>query len=64
MLINVEINNTIFTLVCIYAPNYRSSRNSFFKNTEHGIGIPIVGEDFNETIKIIDRKTSKQSASK
>ena len=30
ILINVEINNTIFTLVCIYAPNCRSSRNSFF----------------------------------
>ena len=61
MLINVEINNTIFTLVCIYPPNYRSSRNAFFKNTEHGIGIPIVGEDFIETLKIIDRKTSRSN---
>jgi exonuclease III len=31
ILINVDINNTIFTLICIYAPNCRSSRNSFFK---------------------------------
>jgi hypothetical protein len=31
ILINVEINNTIFTLVYIYAPNCRSSRSSFFK---------------------------------
>ena len=56
MLINAEINNTIFTLVCIYAPNYRSSRNAFLKQVsdkiqEHGIGIPIVGEDFSETLK-------------
>ena len=66
MLINVEINNTIFTLVCMYAPNYRSSRNAFFKKVsdkiqEHCIGIPIVGGDFNETSKIIDRKTSRSN---
>ena len=66
ILINVEINNTIFTLVCIYAPNCRSSRNSFFKKVsdkiqEHGIGIPIVGGDFNETLKVIDRKTSRSN---
>jgi exonuclease III len=66
ILINVEINNTIFTLVCIYAPNCRSSRNSFFKKVtdkiqEHGIGIPIVGGDFNETLKSIDRKTSRSN---
>ena len=66
ILINVEINNTIFTLVCIYAPNCRSSRNSFFKKVsdkiqEHGISIPIVGGDFNETLKVIDRKTSRSN---
>jgi len=51
MLINVEINNTIFTVVCIYAPNCRNSRNYFFKKVsdktqEHGDGIPIVGGRF------------------
>ena len=66
ILINVEINNTIFTLVCIYAPNCRSSRSSFFKMVsdkiqEHGIGIPIIGGDFNETFKSIDRKTSRSN---
>ena len=51
MLINVEINNTILTVVCIYAPNCRRSRNYFFKKVsdkiqEHGDGIPIVGGIF------------------
>ena len=64
ILINVEINNTIFTLVCIFAPNCRSSRSSFFKKVsdqiqQHGIGIPIIGGDFNETP--IDRKTSRSN---
>ena len=63
ILINIEIDNTIFTLVCIYAPNCRTARNSFFKKVseklkEYGIGIPIVGGDFNETLKQIDRKGS------
>jgi len=58
--------NAVFTLVCIYAPNCRSSSNSFFKKVsdkiqEHGIGIPIGGGDFNETIKSIDRKTSRSN---
>jgi exonuclease III len=66
ILINVEINNTIFTLVCIYAPNCRSSRKSFFKEVsdkiqEYGIGIPIVGGDFSETLKAIDRKTLRSN---
>ena len=47
MLINVEINNAIFTLVCVYVLNSRGSRNSFFKKIndkiqEYGIGILIV----------------------
>ena len=63
VLINVEMNNTIFTLVCIYAPNCKTSRNSFFKKVndnlkEQGTGILIVGGDFNETLKPIDRKGS------
>jgi exonuclease III len=60
ILINIEIHNTIFTLVCIYAPNCRSSKISD-KIQEHGIGIPIIGGDFNETLKSIDRKTSRSN---
>ena len=60
MLINVEINNTILTLDLIYAPNYIKFVKFFKKVSdkiqEHGIGIPILGGDFNETLKIIDRK--------
>ena len=60
----MTVNTHIF--VWPYAPNCRSSRNSFFKKVsdkiqEGGIGIPIVGGDFNETFKIIDRKTSRSN---
>jgi hypothetical protein len=40
--------DTIFTLVCIYAPNCKTARNAFFKKVssilkEYGTGIPILG---------------------
>ena len=61
VLLNVEIDKKCFTLMCIYAPNCKSNRNIFFKkvnNTlkEQGIGITIMGGDFNDTMKAIDRK--------
>ena len=60
---NVEIDDNILTLLCLYAPNCRTNRNTFFKKvnkmlTEHGIGIPILGGDFNDNLKPIDRKSS------
>jgi hypothetical protein len=62
ILINIQIENTMFSMVSIYAPNCRTLRNVFFKNVsrflkEHGTGIPIVGSDFNETLMPIDRKS-------
>ena len=62
ILINIQIENTVFSMVSIYAPNCRTLRNVFFKNVsrflkEHGTGIPIVGGDFNETLMPIDRKS-------
>ena len=43
----------IFTLGCIYAPNYKTARNAFFKMVssilkEYEIGIPIFGGDLME----------------
>ena len=41
-LLNINIKNTIFTLVCLYAPNCKTTKNYFFikVNTflkDHGI---------------------------
>ena len=64
ILINIEIDNCIFSLLCLYAPNCKTSRNAFFKKVnsmlkEHGIGIPILGGDFNDNFKSIDRKSTR-----
>lgn len=60
VLLNIQINDTIFSIVCLYGPNNTTARKSFFKKVdlfvkENGIGIPIIGGDFNETLKNIDR---------
>ena len=62
ILINVQLNNTIFTFSSIYAPNCKTSRNSFFKKVsdnlkEYSLGIHILGGDFNDALKPIDRKS-------
>jgi hypothetical protein len=49
LLINIQIDDTIFTLVCIYAPNCKTARNAFFKKVSsiwkaYGTGIPILGD--------------------
>lgn len=64
ILLNIEIDDCIFSMLCLYAPNCKSSRNIFFKKVdsmlkEHGIGIPIVAGDFNECFKNLDRKSSR-----
>ena len=67
ILLNIKIEDLIFSLVCLYAPNCRTDRNSFFKKVnnifkEKTIGIPIVGGDFNETLGPIDRKSENLNA--
>jgi exonuclease III len=52
-LLNVQIDDAVFSLVCIYAPNSKTLRNMFFKKVnnfckEHGTGILVVGGDFSE----------------
>lgn len=63
ILLNVEIDDTIYTLLNLYAPNKRKDRNSFFLNVlriieEHRQGILIIGGDMNETLQQIDRISS------
>jgi len=52
LLLNIQIDDTILTLVCIYAPNCKTARNAFFKKVssilkEYRTGILILGGDFN-----------------
>jgi exonuclease III len=37
--INVEINNAIYTIINIYAPNNMNKRNTFFKQVDKGVGM-------------------------
>ena len=37
LLINVEINNAIYTIINIYAPNNMNKRNTFFKQVDRFI---------------------------
>ena len=69
LLINIQIDDAIFTLVCIYAPNCKTARNAFFKKVssilkEYGTGIPILGGDFNETMNQTDRKSTSRKNTK
>ena len=63
ILINVELDNNIFTLVNVYAPNIQRNRNSFFKKINNLIennrlGILILGGDINESLTENDRKST------
>ena len=51
LLINVEINNAIYTIINIYAPNNMKKRNTFFKQVdrfinEYSIGQIILAGDY------------------
>ena len=55
LLLNIQIDDTILTWVCIYAPNCKTARNAFFKKVssilkEYRTGIPILGGNFKETM--------------
>jgi exonuclease III len=61
LLINVEINNAIYTIINIYAPNNTNKRNTFFKQVdrfinEHSIGQIILAGDYNDILSKIDTK--------
>ena len=61
ILLNIEIKDSIYTLVNIYAPNLPKNRNVFFKKvkdmtSENSLGRVIVGGDMNDTLTKIDKK--------
>ena len=64
ILINVETANNTYSLLNIYSPNNKNTRNAFFKNIsslllEQSQGIKVVGGDFNETLNNeLDRKST------
>ena len=66
LLINVEINNAIYIIINIYAPNYMNKRNTFFKQVdrsinEHSIGQIILAGDYNDILSKIETKKLYQS---
>ena len=55
------MDDAVFSLVRIYAPNSKILRNMFYKKVsnfckEHGTGILVVEGDFNEIMQDIDRR--------
>jgi exonuclease III len=61
LLINVEINNDIYTIINIYAPNNMNKRNTFFKQVdifinEYSIGQIILAGDYNDILSKIETK--------
>ena len=61
LLINIEIEDSIYTLVNVYAPNIPKNRNIFFKKvkeiiTKNSLGMVIIGGDMNDTLTKIDKK--------
>ena len=62
ILINIEIDDNILTLVNLYAPNIEKERNIFFKKVidiidKYSLGILIVGGDMNQSLTELDRKS-------
>ena len=61
LLLNIEINENIFTIVNIYAPNNSKARNSFFKTVktsidQYSLGQLVIGGDFNDILTEQDTK--------
>lgn len=64
IIINIEIQDKIFTLVNLYAPNEVHARNQFYKKVsklieEHTLGALIVGGDMNDLLSALDTKNNK-----
>ena len=64
IILNIEIDKKIFTLVNVYAPNLVRDRNSFFKKLNNLIdktrlGILLLGGDFNDILSTRDTKSTK-----
>ena len=64
LLLNIEVENIIYSLINIYAPNSESIRNSFYKKlnifiNKHAIGTVILGGDMNDALTNLDRNRTK-----
>ena len=66
LIVNVEIDDNLYTLVNIYAPNTPQNRNAFFKKVkrlieEKSLGLIILGGDMNEILSTNDTKTRNEN---
>ena len=60
--INLELENTIYSLLNIYAPNDQRMRNLFFNSIdkllkECSLGLKLIAGDYNQALAKIDRVT-------
>ena len=65
IMLNIEIENIIYSLINIYAPNNEQERNSFYKKLnefihKNAVGIVIIGGDMNDALSEIDRKCTNK----
>jgi len=63
---NIETKNNSYSLLNIYAPNDKKSRNYFFTHIsklllEHSEGLKLIGGDFNETLNNQLDRTSRST---
>ena len=69
LLLNIEFDTNVYSILNIYAPNDQRLRNTFFKDIDlllkdKSMGIKLVAGDFNETLTKIDRVEKKRNDSK
>ena len=68
LILNIELDKKIYTLVNVYAPNQVKDRNSFFKKLKKilektCLGMLLIGGDFNDILSQYDNKTVKHNKS-
>ena len=66
ILLNIEMYDSIYSFINIYAPNDEKNRNSFFKKVnniidKHSLGLLVIGGDMNNTLTEKDRKSKSQN---
>ena len=69
LLLNVNVSESILTLVNIYAPNIKSERNKFYETLSNVLeneskGLKFLGGDFNDTLSVNDRVSRSRKNNK
>ena len=64
LILNIELDNTNYTLVNIYVPNHVKEKNSFFEKIKNMLektclGMLIIGGDVNDTLSSMDKQIVK-----